>query len=359
MNEFSSWKLTPTQKQILISAYQCGASVEKLAKQFSVNRGSISGILRRVQVLRKTVSKPFIRLTPTQKEIIISAYQCGIAVPKLAVQFSVSRLAIYRLLRKRDILRRNSNDLSYYGSDRPHPRRHTLNEAAFDTITEESAYWIGFLMADGCVHLKGEKKHPWVSLGLAEHDRGHIVKFRDFLGSTHKIDTITQKGGFKPGCRMSRFSVGSRKLTERLAFYGIVPRKTHIAQVMGGLENNRHFWRGFIDGDGHIGFQSRSIVSVGCASRVLLEQFRSFCQTIIPITNKVTIKKQPLFLLQIRSLRASAIIRTLYSDCSVFLDRKKKEAERILLLDQERDEHYKQKLYRHFAYLESIHNLLI
>lgn len=42
---------------------------------------------------------------------------------------------------------------------------------AFSVLTPESAYWIGFLMADGCVH--DESK---VVLALKNSDKNHIEK---------------------------------------------------------------------------------------------------------------------------------------------------------------------------------------
>jgi hypothetical protein len=63
---------------------------------------------------------------------------------------------------------------------------YTLNESCFDVLTENAAYWIGFLMADGNIH-KGRQGSPVVRLTISDKDYGHLIKFRQFLGSTHKI----------------------------------------------------------------------------------------------------------------------------------------------------------------------------
>lgn len=49
--------------------------------------------------------------------------------------------------------------------------------------TEEKAYWLGFLYADGSVSSSEDK----IELGLAEQDMHHIEKFRDFIGINNKI----------------------------------------------------------------------------------------------------------------------------------------------------------------------------
>ena len=59
-------------------------------------------------------------------------------------------------------------------------RKCTLNEAAFATVTERSAYWIGMFIADGNVSIK--KGIPIIALHLQEHDRDHVdKKFRVFV----------------------------------------------------------------------------------------------------------------------------------------------------------------------------------
>ncbi len=56
---------------------------------------------------------------------------------------------------------------------------YNINENVFDNIdTEEKAYWLGFLYADGYVTYKNYT----IGLGVALKDIDHLRKFKDFLG---------------------------------------------------------------------------------------------------------------------------------------------------------------------------------
>ena len=54
----------------------------------------------------------------------------------------------------------------------------------FENIdTEEKAYWLGFLYADGYVNANEDK----IELCLAEKDFHHLEKFKNFIGLPNKI----------------------------------------------------------------------------------------------------------------------------------------------------------------------------
>ena len=64
----------------------------------------------------------------------------------------------------------------------------------FETIdTEEKAYWLGFLYADGSVGSKDNR----IELGLAEKDLKQIEKFRDFIGVMNKISYRPQTKSYR------------------------------------------------------------------------------------------------------------------------------------------------------------------
>ena len=72
----------------------------------------------------------------------------------------------------------------YQRFNQKQPNKKHVNEDYFEVIdTEEKAYWLGFLYADGSV---GTSRYT-VELALKEEDYEHILKFKEHIESEHKI----------------------------------------------------------------------------------------------------------------------------------------------------------------------------
>lgn len=125
-----------------------------------------------------------------------------------------------------------------------------MDKRFFETIdTEEKAYWLGFLYADGSV----SKDLKAVTLELNIKDIDHIRKFKRAINSTHKI-TIKKPSNAK--CKSARLAVSCKQMCLDLVNCGCVPCKSNILKypsiniVPKYLE--KHFIRGYFDGDGCI-----------------------------------------------------------------------------------------------------------
>ena len=231
-------------------------------------------------------------------------------------------------MRRAQIGRKHSNET------RSKMRTCSLNEAAFDIITEESAYWIGFLMADGNISYKREI--PVIALYLKESDLPHLEKFRMFVGSSHKIGHYVNKIW---GNTSYSLSFSSEKIANRLAEYGIVRRKCFIGKST-GLEDNRHFWRGIIDGDGHLGVYPRK-TSVGTIRPIpyisvtgnlyLCNQFKSFLESALNLSMPNIVASKKSYAFSVSDHRALKAIKLLYEGCIVALERKLAIANKIMI----------------------------
>ena len=109
--------------------------------------------------------------------------------------------------------------------------------------TEEKAYWLGFLYADGSVGSSEAK----IELGLAEKDVKHIEKFRNFIGINNKIS-------YREKTKSYRYSFRSQSCKEDLIKQGCIPKKSLILKFPTAdqvpLKLIKHFIRGYFDGDG-------------------------------------------------------------------------------------------------------------
>jgi hypothetical protein len=208
------------------------------------------------------------------------------------------------------------------------PRVYTMDETVFDTITEESSYWIGNLMADGNIYT-GKTGNPRIALTVAERDRKHLVKFTKFLKCSNRImPKITKVNGKAWVQYTLRFS--SKRTANALMTYGVTAKKSLTATVI-GLENIRHFWRGVIDGDGYFknrdGRDGDKIIVVGSYS--LMVQLRDFITRNIP-SSKITIKQdERIYRLYVYGYTARMLAELLYSNSLVALDRKLTKAQRM------------------------------
>lgn len=307
-------KLTTADVDEICRLYKEGISSPRLAKQFGCSPPNIRHHLRARNIPRRH----FHKLTFPQAQELVDRYEQGDSSEALAIEYGIASQNVLSLLHRRNIPVRNASESH---------RRYTANHAAFDTITEESAYWIGFLMADGCV-LDRKKRRPTLVLSLAGKDKGHIERFRQFLNTTYPIHSNPGKLNGKIFSRW-RIAIESHQLCAALANYGVVPRKSLTARVV-GLEMNRHFWRGVIDGDGCVFIfadrvNTRSCVGLSLVgSRSLLQQFVSFVKEhFSDIELKIHAKKNNRAVrVATSSNRALRILSLLYDDCSIALPRK-------------------------------------
>jgi hypothetical protein len=120
------------------------------------------------------------------------------------------------------------------------------NTDAFKVIdTEEKAYWLGFLYADGSVY----EPRGAMELSLAGKDLSHLKKFRDFISPDMevKLKMVNEYVSYK-------IHITSMNLVNDLIDKGCMPAKSLTLKFPTEDQVPRHlvhhFMRGYFDGDG-------------------------------------------------------------------------------------------------------------
>lgn len=128
-----------------------------------------------------------------------------------------------------------------------------INKNFFNKIdTEEKAYWLGFIWADGHVSVKA----PWF-LVVQIKDRDHLEKLCESLEYEGTIKVV-HGSGYNPDAVHYRVAFCRKTLCEDLNNLGRNSCKEKFPLIHNDLK--RHFLRGYFDGDGciHTGASSSS-----------------------------------------------------------------------------------------------------
>jgi hypothetical protein len=267
-------------------------------------------------------------LTEEEKLGVLLRKKEGVPVQKIKEEFGISDRSYY------DILRKNGCEI------KKKVQKYNFNEDYFETIdTEDKAYFLGFIVADGCVRsIKSQK----MTLKLKKDDYSIIETFINFInyqGLPYYFGDYVQ------------ITLSGSKIINDLNNLGITENKTMIVKYPIIPENlNSHFMRGVFDGDGCISIHhdkrdnsDRGQVNI-CSGSI------DFINTYVDnLVNYANIKRN-----NIRCPRGTYnvvdwggltdvenIYNFLYKDATVFLERKKETFDKVMTIHNSKNKYRK------------------
>lgn len=196
----------------------------------------------------------------------------------------------------------------------------------FETIdTEDKAYWLGFIYADGNIN----KAQSTLRINLQARDNFHLSKLNKCIDGNFNVRIYDEKHGDKiyPMCQILVYST---KIVRDLMDKGVVPHKSNII-TFPELRNDlvRHFIRGYFDGDGsicerkHKKRQSDLSCSFTSGSIEFLKSLRAILFGNDIKSYLVEDKRGEKYSLSLAGLQNPDIfLHYLYDDSTVYLDRK-------------------------------------
>lgn len=167
---------------------------------------------------------------------VLETYKNNQSLRVTAKEFQTSVQPILRILNKYNITKNSS-------------RKYTCNFDFFEKIdNEEKAYWLGFLYADGYVRVRKSSSE----MKLKIIDKEHLEKFNKSLESNYPITKVKETNCWQ-------ISISNRKIVQDLVDKGCFQKKSLVLKYPSenilSIELQRHFIRGYFDGDGCIYFQ--------------------------------------------------------------------------------------------------------
>lgn len=198
--------------------------------------------------------------------------------------------------------------------------------------TEEKAYWLGFIAADGCVSYDPSRAHYNLEIGLAVKDREHLEKAKKFFKHTKEIT-------YRESTNSCRLTMCNKEMCEDLIKLGITPRKSLTLKFPESLDPPliRHFIRGYFDGDGSISKSKKSItfkLSM-LGTYEFLSSIRMHYDCGVPL-KKDKRHTNNTYYMYYRVGPALELLESIYKDSNIFLTRKKELYEYIMFCRSEK-----------------------
>jgi LAGLIDADG-like domain len=237
-------------------------------------------------------------------EKMVLLYGSGLSTTQIGARYNVNCGSVHDVLKKRGVVFRSRSESK---------RKYNLNESKFDCIDScESAYWLGFLLADGCVVGKD------VVLQLKEEDKNHLELFNFFLESNYPIRHREKTKSY-------RIDIRSDRLSNSLISQGCIPRKSLRLEFPNTIPAYySSLIRGYFDGDGTIFYSNGNTIVSFAGTEDFLTSVREIIkeETNANGSIKKHNKSNVYYLTYSGSFQAESVCQYLYQDCTICLKRK-------------------------------------
>ena len=292
-------------------------SIYNLSKKYHISSEEIINQLKGDGFLyakKGAISKLIINLKYASDEYLANE---NINIQEICKKYNVSHSTFPKYLKE------------YLGINIEKRVKSNFNDTVFDSIdTEEKAYWLGFIYADGSISSSplevGKKKSYTFELSLKESDFFHLEKLKELLNTPRPVLKSESR------CRLL---VNSKHFWSTLNNYGCTPRKSLTLQfpdesIFKSKDLIRHFIRGYFDGDGCISYGNKehtilNMQLLGTKSFLqqlvyyLPEEFRD-----LTLRHNHNNDNEETFLINTSNKKAYRFFKYLYENSKIHLDRK-------------------------------------
>lgn len=315
-----------------VGLYLAGQSSTQIANKYGCSHSTVLKVLRTRRVTRSISESRMIDSQILQIASQVEAlYMSGFTINEVAEKTGCSSHVVHAYLSKKGLTRnrREGNIIRYNKSHK--------NVDYFDLIdTEERAYWLGFICADGWIHISNSGHR--LGIELAKTDEAHLKKFAAIFDLDVKERSRKQASGRITAMVYCRIT--SETLCASLIKLGVLPAKSksdELVAVFDHIPNEllNHFIRGYFDGDGYIHKDKKGQFNLGIVSSPsFVAKIKHEIQDRLPVGNpsiqSASKNNLAYSVTWSGNVQVPKIAQWLYQNATIFLERKYQIAEEVI-----------------------------
>ena len=310
-----------------IEKYKSGMSYVKIAKEYGCHAETVRYNIMSIATPRSNSESHLINYNYSEYyDEWVKLYLGGSSPKDIADKYGCGINTVFRAMVRKGISRSVGEAILLKTV-----AKHSDSDRYFDDLNNEGAsYFLGLIVSDGCIVVRDGGRQQTLGLVLQEKD-GYMVEYlANILG--RNVYTCYPKGSDQTAIGVH---IGSNYLVNRLRSYNITERKStdgHIETAFQHIPSNmvHHYIRGIIDGDGCISNTKCYSISVCGNYYDLLDIANVFssieCRKLLP--RKISDNLYEVKWASIGDIKK--IIKYLYLDATIYLERKKQKADEIL-----------------------------